>query len=243
MTDDLPANDPALPDFDHVVFKRLSIVEADPSRSNQHEFNGTAPLRRAFGPEPRRITTDFVRMADDGSWTTASGDLTWYDARAMHPTRTEYRLYYRTNAVTSVTNAGDVLLLALRSDSTALALIAPGSGLAAARIFWLFGIEIAPGAGFAALDLDPATQQNIAARLGLGRRAEQDSWSSEAPFDVGGNDPELRRKTAELQRLVGTTKSSLADSSDWIPENAPAALGGEGLALTIRGIIAPHSGR
>ena len=244
MTDDLPANDPPLPDFDHVVFKRLSIVEADRSRSNQHEFNGTAPLRRAFGPDPRRITTDFVRMADDGSWTTASGDLTWYDARAMHPTRTEYRLYYRTNAVTSVTNAGDVLLLAVRSDGTALALIAPGSGLAAARIFWLFGIEIAPGAGFAALNLDPAKQQNIAARLGLGRRAEQDVWSSEAPFDhLGGNDPELRRKTGDLQRLVGTTKSSLADSSDWIPEDAPAALGGEGLALTIRGILAPHSER
>ena len=239
----MPASDPVLPDFDHIVFKRLSAVEADRSRSNQHEFNGTSPLRRAFGQDSRRITTDFVRMADDGSWVTASGDLTWYDARAMHPTRTEYRLYYRTNAVTSATSAGDVLLLALRSDGTALALIAPGSGLAAARIFWLFGIEVTPGAGFASLDLDPATQQNIATRLGLGRREYQDGWSTEEPFIVPGNDSTLREETAELQRLLGTTPPQLAEGSEWIPEDAPAALAGEGLGRTIRGILAPRSGR
>ena len=99
------------PDFQHIVFKRISAVEADRSRSNQHEFNGTAPLRGAFGKYQRRIPTDFVRMADDGSWISASGDLTWYDARAMHPTRTEYRLYYRNNAVTTLTAEGDVLVL------------------------------------------------------------------------------------------------------------------------------------
>jgi hypothetical protein len=233
------------PDFQHIVFKRISAVEADRSRSNQHEFNGTAPLRGAFGKYQRRIPTDFVRMADDGSWISASGDLTWYDARAMHPTRTEYRLYYRNNAVTTLTAEGDVLVLSLRSDDTALALVAPGSGLAAARIFWLFGIEIAPGAGFAALDLDPEAQQGIATRLGLGSHEAADAWSSDDPVRMSLGDATLRDETSRLQQLIGTVANSNADPGldDWFPEEVPAALGGEGMGQTIRGILAPRSGQ
>ncbi|MGH6650886.1 MAG: hypothetical protein ACREB7_07095 [Sphingopyxis sp.] len=223
----------------------ISAVEADRSRSNQHEFNGTAPLRGAFGKYQRRIPTDFVRMADDGSWISASSDLTWYDARAMHPTRTEYRLYYRNNAVTTLTAEGDVLVLSLRSDDTALALVAPGSGLAAARIFWLFGIEIAPGAGFAALDLDPEAQQGIATRLGLGSHQAADAWSSDDPVRVSLGDATLRDETSRLQQLIGTVTKSNADPGldDWFPEQVPAALGGEGMGQTIRGILAPRSGQ
>lgn len=236
---------PGAPDFDHIVFKRLSAVEADRSRSNQHEFNGTAPLRGAFGTSARRIPTDFVRMADDGSWISAWGELTWYDARAMHPTRTEYRLYYRNNAVTSQTAEGDVLLLALRSDGTALALVVQGSGLAAARIFWLFGIEIAPGAGFAALDLDPAAQLGIASRLGLVPRREADGWSPDEPIRISHGDTTLRDETGRLQQRIGTVVAAhpASDADDWLPDDVPAALGGEGLGQTIRGILAPRSRR
>lgn len=230
--------------FDHVVFKRLSAVEADRSRSNQHEFNGTSPLRYAFGTCPRRIPADFIRMADDGSWISASGDLTWYDARAKHPTRTEYRLYYRNNAVTSRTAEGDILLLALRSDGTALALVAPESGLAAARIFWLFGIEIAPSASFAALDLEPAAQQGIAKRLRLCSCREAESWSSDDPARMSRGDAALRYETARLQQRIGTVAASAGPSADdWLPEDVPAALGGVGLGQTILGIFAPRSGR
>lgn len=245
MTDNSPTEGPVPQAFVHLVFKRLSAVETDRSRSNQHEFNGTAPLRSAFGVHPRRIPTDFVRMEDTGSWISAPGELTWYDARAGHPTRTEYRLYYRNNTVTSRAVEGDVLLLAVRSDGTALALIAPSSGLAAARIFWLFGIEIAPGAGFAALGLDPLAQQGIAKRLGLVSRREAGSWTSDDPVKVTQGDANLRSEAARMQRLIGTATKSYSGSpgDDWLPEEVPPTLTGNGMGQTIRGIFAPRSER
>ena len=36
--------------FDGVAVKRLSAVEANILRSNQHEFNGSKALRALFGP-------------------------------------------------------------------------------------------------------------------------------------------------------------------------------------------------
>lgn len=35
--------------FTHVVVKRLTAVETDVSRSNQHEFNGSKVLMSVFG--------------------------------------------------------------------------------------------------------------------------------------------------------------------------------------------------
>ena len=37
--------------FTGIVAKRLSAVEADTARSNQHEFNGTNELRQLLGGE------------------------------------------------------------------------------------------------------------------------------------------------------------------------------------------------
>jgi hypothetical protein len=165
--------------FTHVVFKILTPVETDARRSNQHEFNASAGLRAAFGvAHPQQLTTDFLWMPDDAAWRRERGILTWYDARANHPTRSEYRLYYRDNDVTKRAGPGDLLLIARRLDGTVLLLLAPGTGLATARISWLFGIEIAPGSGFAALTIDADAQRRLASAFGV-TPISADSWEAE----------------------------------------------------------------
>jgi hypothetical protein len=78
--------------------KTLSAVEALPSRSNQHEFNGVVELKQIFG------LAGFFRLAKfsiRGINISTDAAVTWYDARSSHPTRTEHRLYFQTNAVMS----------------------------------------------------------------------------------------------------------------------------------------------
>jgi hypothetical protein len=40
--------------FDGVAVKRLSTVETTPSQSNQHDFNGSRPLRKLLNDDDRR---------------------------------------------------------------------------------------------------------------------------------------------------------------------------------------------
>lgn len=84
--------------FDGAVSKTLADVDIDAGRSNQHEFNGTLPLRSLFGDDDiRDIRTTFAYMCDEAEPEMCDGTVTWYDARRKHPTRTEYRLYYKDN--------------------------------------------------------------------------------------------------------------------------------------------------
>lgn len=202
--------------FNGAVFKRLSAVETDITRSNQHEFNGSKPLIGLFGKEhPQRIPTDFIRMSDDGGVLAESGMLTWYDARARHPTRSEYRLYYYGNAVTAMAREGDILLIGKRHDGSTLVLMAPGSGLAAARIAWLFGIEVEPGAAFAALDLDDDERTLLG--KGLGIRLDTGSmWESEADPVLATDGKDGLPATRAVQQLVGKERDWQSDG-DWLP--------------------------
>lgn len=203
--------------FSGAVFKRLSAVETDITRSNQHEFNGSKPLIGLFGKEhPQKLPTDFIRMSDDGGVLAETGMLTWYDARARHPTRSEYRLYYYDNSVTAKAREGDFLLIGKRHDGSTLVLMAPGSGLAAARIAWLFGIEVEPGAAFAALDL--SEDERSALGHGLGISLDEGSlWESEF-------DPILSERgrgglgaVRAVQHLVGQERSWESDD-EWLPK-------------------------
>lgn len=44
-------------------------------------------------------------------------NVTWYDARKKHPTRTKYRLYFRTNGVMSQAKEGSTLIFGLDSKN------------------------------------------------------------------------------------------------------------------------------
>lgn len=105
--------------------KTLSAVEAHPERSNQHEFNGVVELKQIFG------LAGFSRPAKfsiRGTSISIDADVTWYDARSSHPTRTEHRLYFQTNTVMSHANEGDNILIGFdKSNSIHIVLIPRGA--------------------------------------------------------------------------------------------------------------------
>ncbi len=64
--------------FEGVVAKRLTLVETVTERSNQHEFQGTKPLRALFGDATRRgIPTRFIRFTTDGDTVSEDGFISW----------------------------------------------------------------------------------------------------------------------------------------------------------------------
>ncbi|WP_374275839.1 hypothetical protein [Brevundimonas sp.] len=220
------------------MFKRLTPVEADSSRSNQHEFNASPALRAMFGPDqPQRFDADFVWMPDDGEFVSEAGSLTWYDARARHPTRSEYRLYYRDNAVTGQARAGDLLLIGRRPDGRVLVLLSPGTGRAAERIAWLFGMEERPGAAFSSLGSSPGFG-GVAEEVAPGYLAgpEDTGWESEAPTAAPVHDPAVRDGARALQGRFATRGHDPA-GADW--ESAGPSDDDAAMSATVRGVLRP----
>lgn len=128
--------------FTGVAAKTLSAVEADAAVSNQHEYNGVAPLKRIFGTAKRIFPAQFLYVNDsDDEPVVDKGTITWYDAREAHPTRTEYRMYFTTTAVSVCAAAGDELFIGLRPDDTVLVIIAECGSTIGSQLRWLFGIE------------------------------------------------------------------------------------------------------
>ncbi|AVA21991.1 hypothetical protein [Rhizobium sp. NXC24] len=159
--------------FCGVVVKLLSVVETDSSRSNQHEFNGSRALIGLFGTEqPQRFKALFLRLEDGGEIARSDGSLTWYDARARHPTRSEYRLYYYDNPVTKRAMPGDTIIIGLKTDGSLVVLFISTLSKAAAFVYAMFGIEIAPGAAFISID---ATASNMA----LGVDSDDTGWEGD----------------------------------------------------------------
>ncbi len=88
--------------------KTLSAVEANPERSRQHEFNGVIQLKTMFGLDGFERNAKFsIRGTDVVEY----ANVTWYDARESHNTRTEHRLYFQTNQVMQEAQEGDNILI------------------------------------------------------------------------------------------------------------------------------------
>ncbi|WP_353095729.1 hypothetical protein [Tissierella praeacuta] len=120
--------------------KHLSMVEIDNWSSNQHEFNGVASLRRMFGTKRQYFNATFIYYDNTGEVMQEYGEVTWYDAREAHPTRTEYRLYYTENSVVRRASINDLLIVGKKSDNTIVVIIAK-SGCSYYDLFMkLFGL-------------------------------------------------------------------------------------------------------
>ena len=136
--------------FDGAVAKTLADVDIDLSKSNQHEFNGTRPLRLLLGDDDiRDIRTIFAYMCDEAEPELCEGSVTWYDARRKHPTRTEYRLYYKDNPAIRRTSTGDLMVLANSDDLGLLILFAKRGSTIESQLKWLFGFEEPDRSGYA----------------------------------------------------------------------------------------------
>lgn len=127
--------------FDSYASKRLSAVEANPKASNQHEFNGVAALKPILGTARHQFPTKFIYLGVDEEDTIAeNGFVTWYDARENHPTRSEYRLYYPTTAISAKAAEDDLLVIGKIPDGSLLLIIARAGTTFEQQIEWLFNL-------------------------------------------------------------------------------------------------------
>lgn len=199
--------------FVGVVVKRLTLVEADSTRSNQHEFQGTEPLRRLLGLEDRRrIPTRFIWLSGEQEALTEDGFMSWSDVRKKNPKRTEYHLYYSNNAVTEIMQPGDMIFIALQRDNS-LILISSPSITMQNRIRWLFGIGDLLYNEFVFKDISksPDAELDFSARYILDELGidinDHESYIIDSLIDGFGSKLPSTRKLSELAR------TSLADVS------------------------------
>lgn len=145
--------------FSGIGAKRLSEVEVSATASNQHELNGIGEFRKIFGTERVTFSTRFMYLADDdGSIIEADGAVTWYDARANHPDRTEYRLYYSANDALSTASTGDLVVICKRPSDDLFIIVAPAGSTSEQQLLWLFGLK-EPGNRFTIRDLSETNQE------------------------------------------------------------------------------------
>src|SRR3546814_2985104 len=73
--------------------KRLSVVDADPEKSNQHEVTGSKELRQILGDEDRkkenRFPATYIWFGGEQEAMSEEGRLAWYDSRANKPRAAE----------------------------------------------------------------------------------------------------------------------------------------------------------
>lgn len=127
--------------FEGVVAKRLSVVESDPGQSNQHEFNGVKPLKKLFGDvRLADYPARFVWLGGENEGISEDSSVTWYDSRENHPTRSEFRLYFKSNPVMELAHTGDLLIVARRSSGEVLIIIVSAGSTVENQLLWLFGV-------------------------------------------------------------------------------------------------------
>jgi hypothetical protein len=145
--------------FSCFAWKQLTAVEVDPNASNGHEFNSSRVLREILGETSRKgnegngIPTRFIYLSDDDEEIVEdAGIMSWYDSRANHPTRTEWRLYYSDNGVIGKegkARAGDSVILAFKGDiNSATVFSTPAGSTSESQLRWLFGITAERETGF-----------------------------------------------------------------------------------------------
>ena len=193
--------------FEGVAVKYLSPVEADVLTSNQHEFNGVETLRNILGePDGKvRYPATFMYLTDhDDEPIIEDGFLTWYDARQKARVergvmRYEYRLYFPTNQVSQLANAGDILVIAKRPNDTLLAIVAEAETTIARQIRWLFGFSDLSHPGFSVREELETEQDRIefASRfilesIGVAVQVSEETWLDQILEKFNGSFPTTR---------------------------------------------------
>lgn len=129
--------------FEGIAIKRLSSVEVDIQRSNQHEFNGSRPLRNLLGNERLNdYPVTFVWLGAENEGISEEGSVTWYDAREKNPTRSpEWRLYFKNNIVIEFAQEGDLLIVAKRPNRQIYLFVVKADSTFENQLLWLFGVN------------------------------------------------------------------------------------------------------
>jgi hypothetical protein len=154
--------------FEGVGMKRLSAVDAEPDRSNQHEVGTTPGMRDFLGAEKQEFAAIFIWLSTEQESFSEPGTVTLYDSRENQAHRSpEWRLYYRSNAVTEAMREGDTLFIAKRTDGSLFFIVTPQDGSMREQLSWLFGFEGEPELRFSAHQVagDEDAELDFSARL------------------------------------------------------------------------------
>jgi hypothetical protein len=224
--------------FDSFGYKRLSAVEVDPDKSNEHEFNGVTQMKSIFGPArlermPCRVhylCDDEERMISDVL------HLTWYDAREKHPTRSEYRLYYTDSPCVSAAAAEDLMILCRNRDSKAgsepftdvgepfTMFLSKANDTITAQLMWLFGIsERQLSFRFAGKDAEAGDgldmySSMVLERIGIVLKTRDDALLEQLLLRFPGGFPATREFSAFARSLsqIDVHDSPDAALSNWL---------------------------
>ncbi len=207
--------------FRGVGVKRLTAVDAEPTRSNQHEVGTTEAMRKQFFPEAdREFPAIYIWLGEDEEVLSVYDNATYYDARRHQPHRSaEWRLYYRSNVVTEAMNEGDTLFLAMDNSERLYFIVVPAASTSERQLSWLFGLS-PTGSTFVSRDTsDDATELGFAARFVL-----EEIGIAVAEPDAQSLDEVIRKfgttfpKTMEFSALARETLPDVSARDD--PDNA-----------------------
>ncbi|MDE2756668.1 MAG: type II restriction endonuclease, partial [Acidobacteriota bacterium] len=123
--------------------KRLTAVDAEPRRSNQHEIGTTKAMRKQFLGEggKRTFEATYIWLEDDREPLIEESSATYYDARERKPRPAEWRLYYPSNSVTVAMSEGDSLFLAMDSSGRLYFLAVQQGSTCEHQMSWLFNVQ------------------------------------------------------------------------------------------------------
>ena len=69
------------------------------------------------------------------------GFVTWYDARRSHPSRSEYRLYFKENIISRKFSVNDPLFIIKRSDNSLLLISTKAYSDVESQLLFLFSLQ------------------------------------------------------------------------------------------------------
>jgi hypothetical protein len=151
--------------FDAVAAKRLSAVEVDKKRSNQHEFNGSKALQKVLGTydggDKTYFKTIYLWMGEENETISADGTLTWYQSRYGRDRDPEWRLFYPGNDVMGMAKEGDLLFIAKRTDGTILCILVSSGSTVENQLLWLFGVPVQTGRKFVYQEIQDGEDKEV----------------------------------------------------------------------------------
>ncbi|KGD65117.1 type II restriction endonuclease [Alcanivorax nanhaiticus] len=134
--------------FEGVAWKYLTAVDADPGKSNQHEFGGLvkAGFRHFLGDpgeETYKFPCRFMLLSEDKDKSASvDGVVSWYDSRRGKSGRgPELRLYYVSNEVTDLISEGMFFLIAKTTSGELILVFCDKGSSEEAQLRWLFGLD------------------------------------------------------------------------------------------------------
>lgn len=198
--------------FEGVAAKRLSAVEADETRSNQHEYNATKPILAFLGrPEEKtRMPARFLYLTDDDPEPIVEDAfLTLGNRRQGKPRAPEFRLYFPTTTVSLNACEGDLLVIAKKRDGGLLVIIAENGSSISRQIEWLFGFADLAHPGFS-VKSELETEQDriefasrfILENIGIAVETSEDTYLDEMLVRFAGRFPTTREFSAYARSTI-----------------------------------------